>query len=124
MQGNLNPIFQVALSSNLFLLCAISKDSNNAKVYLVLYDLIDNRPWHQVKMCLKRWKEDLHGTPLYQGIYLEKNTFRWDFFRKIYTILSLQLILTIAIGSFVIFICPMAIFLSHQQLDLQSILFS
>lgn len=55
---------------------------------------------------------DLEGgsTPLYPGISLEDNTFRWAFIRKIYTILSLQLILTIAIGSIVVFVRPVAVF--------------
>lgn len=55
---------------------------------------------------------DLEGgsIPLYPGISLEDNTFRWAFIRKIYTILSLQLILTIAVGSTVVFVRPVAVF--------------
>lgn len=55
---------------------------------------------------------DLEGgsIPLYPGISLEDNTFRWAFVRKIYTILSLQLILTIAVGSTVVFVRPVAVF--------------
>lgn len=55
---------------------------------------------------------DLEGgsIPLYPGISLEDNAFRWDFIRKIYTILSLQLILTIAVGSIVVFVRPVAVF--------------
>jgi len=55
---------------------------------------------------------DLEGgsIPLYPGISLEDNAFRWAFIRKIYTILSLQLILTIAVGSIVVFVRPVAVF--------------
>uniref|UniRef100_A0A0D6QXA3 BI1-like protein n=1 Tax=Araucaria cunninghamii TaxID=56994 RepID=A0A0D6QXA3_ARACU len=48
--------------------------------------------------------------PLYPGILPEENALRWDFIRKIYSILTLQMLLTIAVGSVVVFVHPVALF--------------
>ena len=43
---------------------------------------------------------------------LESPVLRWAFIRKIYSILTVQMVLTVAVGSLVVFVRPIAIFFS------------
>lgn len=47
--------------------------------------------------------------PLYPAM-LENPQLRWAFIRKVYTILTIQLLLTIAVASVVVFVRPIALF--------------
>ena len=58
------------------------------------------------------WKGDVEGgghRPLYP-MMLESPELRWSFIRKVYSIISLQLLATIAVASVVVFVHPIAHF--------------
>lgn len=56
-------------------------------------------------------KDDVEGgaRPLYPAM-LENPQLRWGFIRKVYSILSLQLLITIAVGAVVVTVHPIAHF--------------
>jgi hypothetical protein len=51
----------------------------------------------------------IEARPLYP-MMLESPQLRWAFVRKVYTILSIQMLLTIAVASVVVFVRPVALF--------------
>lgn len=51
----------------------------------------------------------LAARPLYP-MMLESPQLRWAFIRKVYTILSIQMLLTVAVASVVVFVRPVALF--------------
>ncbi|KAH9316118.1 hypothetical protein KI387_024745, partial [Taxus chinensis] len=58
------------------------------------------------------------STPLYPGIPDQENALRWAFIRKVYAILSVQMLLTVAAGSIVVFVRPVALFFVSSGLGL------
>ncbi|XP_057823656.1 protein LIFEGUARD 2 [Cryptomeria japonica] len=58
------------------------------------------------------------STPLFPGIPVEENALRWAFIRKVYAILTLQMILTVAVGSVVVFVPPVSLFFVSSGLGL------
>uniref|UniRef100_A0A0C9RHZ3 TSA: Wollemia nobilis Ref_Wollemi_Transcript_19177_1334 transcribed RNA sequence n=1 Tax=Wollemia nobilis TaxID=56998 RepID=A0A0C9RHZ3_9CONI len=57
--------------------------------------------------------EDLEsGGTLYPGISLQDNELRWAFIRKVYSILSLQLLLTVVVAATVVLYSPLTLFIA------------
>ncbi|XP_047328275.1 protein LIFEGUARD 2 [Impatiens glandulifera] len=60
------------------------------------------------------WKDDVEtgvGRPLYPTM-LESPELRWGFIRKIYSILTIQLLITVAVAAIVVTVHPIAVFFS------------
>ncbi|GLJ38136.1 hypothetical protein SUGI_0776320 [Cryptomeria japonica] len=52
------------------------------------------------------------GGTLYPGLSLEDNELRWSFIRKVYSILSMQLMLTVAVAATVVLYTPLTLYIT------------
>lgn len=58
-----------------------------------------------------------NGNALYPNM-IESPELRWAFIRKVYVILCMQLLLTIAVGAVVVFVHPIASFITETRAGL------